>query len=150
MATAAPDATSLEDLAKKYCVHAQVWPQYSSVNGERCQVGYEVELLGSHSLDPSHVNPSCPLCLRAARTLLQIANAVIGRDGAQHQSDIPCEIYTHEGSIVCSPRLENRALVSVTIRIVRASDLIEKANERELEKMNSIKRRLSELGIHEL
>ncbi|HWR16071.1 MAG TPA: hypothetical protein VN577_14685 [Terriglobales bacterium] len=141
---------NLKELAEEYGVRIQVWPRYVSVNGERRQDGFDLELLGSHTIDPTHLDPSCTLCQRAAVALLRIAQQVTCDQDHPTQSGVRVEICPHEMSLVCSPRLENRPLVIVTINIFRRSEHIEHANEHELDVLNTLKKRLAELSIHEL
>lgn len=63
---------ALKGLVHAYNVSFQLWPEYNCENGERRQIGTEVELLGSHTSDPAHLNPSCCQChhVRAALALL--------------------------------------------------------------------------------
>src|SRR5512143_960243 len=64
---------NLSELVTTSDVLLQVWPVYSVRNRERVQVGFELELLGSHSLDPSHLDPGCPKCSRLRAALYGVA-----------------------------------------------------------------------------
>ena len=53
------------------------------IRGERRLVGYEVELIASHTSDLNHVDPTCPECRHVRSVLLEIAGLMPGEGELQ-------------------------------------------------------------------
>ena len=64
----------VQSLVTEYGVFWQFWPQFEQTHGERRLVGFEVELIGSHTSDLNHVDPACPTCRHVRSVLLAIAD----------------------------------------------------------------------------
>src|SRR6266567_4642802 len=142
--------STLKRLIEKYNIALQVWPRYTFDEGQRYQVGFEVELIGSHSLDPNHVYPSCTKCCRTRAALLLIAELVVEPAMALKECPLPCEIYSHPTSILWWPRYGNRSAVNISIKIGFVSDPEARVGKRELGVLNEVRHRLAELGAREL
>ena len=48
----------------EYGIFWELWPQFVGTGSERQSVGLEVELIGSHTMDANHLDPTCPMCRR--------------------------------------------------------------------------------------
>jgi hypothetical protein len=61
---ATPALNSLQSLVAEYGAFWQSWPQFEQICGERRLVGYEVELIASHTSDLNHGShmPGVPSC----------------------------------------------------------------------------------------
>ena len=68
----------VQSLVTEYGVFWQFWPQFEQTHGERRLVGFEVELIGSHTSDLNHVDPACPTCRHVRSVLLAIADLMPG------------------------------------------------------------------------
>ena len=99
-----------------YEIFWQLWPQFVGTGSERQSSGIEVELMGSHTPDLSHVDPACAFCRRVRSVILGIANAVM-EETVLKSRDLTCDIDSHANSILCLPALGNRSLVSVSIYV---------------------------------
>ena len=77
MATLSLNA-EVQSLVAEYGVFWQLWPQFEQTHGERCLIGFEVELIGSHTSDLNHVDPACPTCHHVRSVLLAIADFMPG------------------------------------------------------------------------
>ena len=108
---------NLNTMLNGYFVACSVWPVYLPMHGERRQIGFKVELLGSHSPDPHHLDPGCLTCDRVRFKLLAIAETTIASVAPNLQQSVRCEIQARGASILCWPRLGNRSFVSVSIGI---------------------------------
>ena len=75
MATSALNSR-VQSLVAEYGVFWQFWPQFEQTHGERRLVGFEVELIGSHTSDLNHLDPACPACRHVRSVLLAIADAM--------------------------------------------------------------------------
>lgn len=106
----------LQTVAAKYGIFWELWPQFAMMGSERQPVGFEVELLGCHTSDPAHLDPSCALCHGVRSALFAIANAVIEAMSFSSR-ELTYDVDAHANSITCSAALGNRPLVSVSINI---------------------------------
>jgi hypothetical protein len=75
---ATPALNSLQSLVAEYGAFWQSWPQFEQIRGGRHLVGYEVELIASHTSDLNHVDPTCPECRHVRSVLLEIAELMWG------------------------------------------------------------------------
>jgi len=144
MATVALNS-SVPGLVKEYGVFWQFWPQVEQTRGERRLVGFELELIGSHTSDLNHVDPACSSCHHVRSVLLQIANLLpagltFGRNFVTYRID------SHSNSILCLPVLGNRSAVWVSIYV-----LFNQVNapSGEMEPLDEVKTLLSRWGIHQ-
>ena len=121
MATTAVNSR-VESIVAAYGIFWQMWPQFEQVGGERCLVGIEVELIGSHASDANHLDPSCPMCHHVRSVLLDIAD-LMTKDDVDGNA-LRYDIDSHWNSIFCLPAFGNRAAVSVSINVSwsRATD----------------------------
>lgn len=94
----------------------QLWPQVEQGAGERHVIGFEVELIGCHKSEASHVDPSCRLCGRVRSELLAIAHAV-GKENGFNRDSASCRIDARSNAVLCLPALGNRSAVCVTFTI---------------------------------
>jgi hypothetical protein len=135
----------VQSLAIEYGVFWQLWPQFEQIDGERRLVGYEVELIGSHTSDLNHIDPACPACRHVRSVLLALADLVPGELALSRHS-LTYDIDSHSNSILCLPALGNRSAVSVSIYVSWS-----RANGSLLETdlMNGIKMSLNRWGIHQ-
>jgi hypothetical protein len=123
----------------------QLWPQFEQNAGERHVIGYELELIGYHKSDPSHVDPTCPMCQDVRSELLAIAHRMVQENGFRRESMI-YRIDPRSNAVLCLPALGNRSAVCVTVTIFwrRAEG---QAIETEL--LGTLKASLSKHGLHQ-
>jgi len=135
----------VQSLVTAYGVFWQLWPQFEQTHGERCLVGFEVELIGSHTSDLNHVDPACPTCRYVRSVLLAIADLMPGELTVSRNS-FTYNIDSHSNSIVCLPALGNRSAVWVSIYV-----FLNRANGQsyETDLLNEVKTFLNRLGIHQ-
>lgn len=100
----------------EYGVFCHQWPEFEQTDGERRLVGLEVELIGSHASNNSHLDPSCRLCHRVRLVLLGIAYLMV-EDLKGSGNSLTYNVDSHSNSILCLPALGNRAAVSVSINV---------------------------------
>jgi hypothetical protein len=135
----------VQSLITEYGVFWQFWPQFEQAHGERCLVGFEVELIGSHTSDLNHVDPACPTCRHVRSVLLAIAELMPGELTLSRNS-FTYNIDSHSNSIVCLPALGNRSAVWVSIYV-----FLNPANGQsyETEMLNEVKTFLKRWGIYQ-
>jgi len=135
----------VQSLVTEYGVFWQSWPQFEQRHGERRLVGFEVELIGSHPSDLSHLDPGCSKCRNVRTVLLMIANLLPGE--ARLGED--CLIYdvdSHSNSILRLPALGNRSAVSVSVYVYWSRS---NGQSFETDLLTEIKTFFSRWGIHQ-
>ncbi len=134
------------ELVTKSDVLLQTWPVYSLRNKERVQVGFELELLGSHSVDPGHLDPGCPECCRLRAALYGVAGHFAHEANLNGQGPLFCTV-TSPSSIVCLQRYNNRAFVRVSMELHARSDVA--LGPSEIARINELRARMRDRGIRE-
>lgn len=94
-----------------------VWQAHVPNNGTGSEPAAEVELIGSHTSDPSHLDPSCPACRRLRSELLSIAQKAVQRVASAVSAGITFDVYADPACIVCSPGDGQRPCVTVSIYV---------------------------------
>jgi hypothetical protein len=135
----------VQSLVTEYGVFSQFWPQFEQTHGERRLAGFEVELIGSHTPDLNHVDPSCPTCGHVRSVLLAIADLMPG-ELSLNRNSLTYDIDSHSNSIVRLPALGNRSAVWVSIYV-----FLPRANSQspETDLLNEVKTFLDRWGIHQ-
>ena len=135
----------VQSLVTEYGVFWQFWPQFEQTHGERRLVGFEVELIGSHTSDLNHVDPACSRCRNVRAVLLSIAN-LVPADLAVHVNSLTYNIDSHSGSILCLPALGNRSAVWVSIYLFWSRS---NGQSFETDLLTEVRALLNEWGIHQ-
>lgn len=99
-----------------------VWQAHAPNNGTGRESAIEVELVGSHTSDPSHLDPSCPACRRLRSELLAIAQEAVRRVASAASAGVTFDFYADPTCIVCSPGDGQRPCVTVSIYMSSRSD----------------------------
>ena len=135
----------VQSLVAEYSVFWQFWPQFEQKHGERRLVGFEVELIGSHTSDLNHVDPGCPACRHVRSVLLSIAELILG-ELTLGRNLLTYSIDSHSSSILCLPALGNRSAVWVSIYFS-----LNRANGQSFETdlLDEVKTFLNRSGIHQ-
>jgi hypothetical protein len=136
---------NLTELVTQYNIFCKVWPESVVADGAIRQVGFELELFGSHSAAADHLDPSCATCEQVRAALLAVARSFV----PSSVKSVRYEIDTHSGSIICVPALRNCAFVTLSIRILHARGFDQPIDDFEITCLKQIKVRLAGLGIRE-
>ena len=134
----------LESIIAAYGIFWQMWPQVEQIGGERRLIGLEVELIGFHASEASHVDPSCSMCHHVRSVLLDIAQLITNDD--VDGNALWYDVDSHWNSIFRLPALGNRAAVSVSITI-SWSGTADQAFETDLQ--SKIKAFMDRYSIHQ-
>jgi len=135
----------VQSVVADYGVFWQLWPQFEQTGGERRLAGFEVELIGSHNSELSHVDPGCPMCHRVRSVLRGIADLML-REGVLNRDSLACSIDSHANSVLCLPALANRSAVSVSVHIFWSHP---QGQALETDLLATIKTSLAKPGIHQ-
>ena len=141
--------TCLEEMLHEFGVFWHAWPVYVWVHGERRQIGVELELTGSHSQDPEHLDPDCAECQRVRSVLVAAAEHITERLSSAQQTQTSWEIEPHYSDIVSSPSLGYRPCVTVSICITQNDVGESPADLSDTPVVENLRRCLLELRIPE-
>ncbi len=135
----------LQPVVKQYTIFCELWPLHDVRGGERQRVGVEVELIGSHTTENTHIDPACPKCIRLRSLLLVVAQSLVAEITSNSRS-ITYHIDSHTNSILCLPASGNRSFVSVSLNVFWSDKGCSRLEEGVL---NKIKASLNTLGIRQ-
>jgi hypothetical protein len=136
---------NLTELVRDYNICCDVRPKYVGTGGERRQVGFDLELLGSHSSDRYHLDPTCPMCERVRAALLAVTGMIVPKSG----KSVRYEIDAYSKSIMWTSTLGNRPFLTLSIRIVNWQWFDQPIDRCEISPLIQIRERLVELGVRE-
>jgi hypothetical protein len=132
----------LEDLVRRYQVCWDVWPEEVMVDGKRRQIGYVIELAGTHP-QVKEPSPGSQCCKEVFTALLWISEYVLPPECGQ-----PSEynIDPYKQRITYSRRRGLRPDVGLTIHMVHREGLgpVDECEQRCLDKMEN---RMTGLGV---
>ena len=135
----------LRDLVQRYRVCWEVWPDYLMLAGRKQQIGFQLELSGTHEAGTEHPTPGCQHCRKVFAALQVIAVHILPREERPSVYDIE----SFEPAIHYSPARGNRPEVSLTIRIGHREHFDRPVDECEVRCLEEMKQRLRELGASE-
>lgn len=133
--------TRLKDLVELFRVCWEAWPEEIFV-GSRRQIGYALELIGTHKAGVEHPEPGCEHCHDVFRALREIAEWVLPRETRPSVY----EIQTYDQSLSYSPARRNRPDVILTIKILHRDGFERPVDECENRCLKEMEERLRELG----
>ncbi len=135
----------LTELAKRYRLCWEVWPEYVYVGEERRQVGFQVELCGTHEPGVEHPEPGCPDCQRIFAALHEIAEWILPRE----RRPSTYKIGPYDQAIRYTRVRGNRPDVTLTIKIVHREGFERPVDACEVRCLKEMQERLKELGAQE-
>jgi hypothetical protein len=129
-----------------FAVFWHVWPYRTVIDREVRQIGFELELMGSHCLDPNHLNPGCPQCRRVRSALLVVAKHLTDHVFPNLEESLTYDIEPHPTSVVYSA---NRACVTLSIIVMRRHAFDRAMDGSDNFVLGNVKKSMAELGITE-
>ena len=134
MTTSANQLMELRPLVERYRVCWDVWPEYVMVGSERRQIGFELELSGTHAPGAHNPTPGCAYCKEVFSALLSIAEWIRPAEGRPTRYDFqPYEMKIHY-----SQNRSFRPDVNLSIKILHRQggfDLVDPCEKRCLSEM---------------
>lgn len=140
----AQETSSLADLVKRYEVCWEVWPEYLLVNGKERQVGFELELCGTHEAG-NHIGPGCPACRRIYSALLSVSKWILPKE----ERPSMYEVGPYDQSIRYSLVRGNRPDITLKVTILHRRGFDQPVDDCEVRCLKEMKERLTELGACE-
>ena len=135
----------LKELVKQFRVSWEAWPEYAVVDRERRQIGFTLDLYGTHEPGTGHIDPGCRHCHRVFAALRVIADWILPRDERPSRY----EIESYNPSISYSPARGNRPDLTLTIRIQHREGFERPVDACEVRCLEEMKQRLREVGACE-
>ena len=136
----------LKNLVERFRVCWKVWPELIYIKGEKRQIGYELELSGTHEPWVEHPEPGCEHCQRVYLALRQIAEWILPKEKRPSRY----EIAPFDQSIRYTPSHGNRPDVLCVIKIVHRHEWDQPVDECEERCLEEMEQRLSGLGAGHL
>ena len=137
----------LREISRTHKVCYEVCPEWSIKDGQRIQIGFELELCGISSNDKCpHPVPGCPFCWRAYDEVREIAEWILPREERPSRY----EIQAFDRALHVAPtKRQRRNEIIVRIVIMHRSDFNRAVDDCESRCLREMRDRLSELGIDE-
>lgn len=135
----------LRELVERFRVCWEVWPEYHMVGREKRQIGFALELYGTHEDGAEHTESGCPECQRVLAALHVIAGWIVPKE--IRPSYYPLEPYRE--AISCSPARGNRPDITLTVKIIHREGYERPVDACEVRCLKEMKQGLRELGTCE-
>lgn len=144
-ATGESTIEELRELVGRYRVCWEVWPEYLYVQKERRQVGFQLELCGTHEPEVEHPEPGCPDCQRIFVALRAIADWILPSE----KRPSTYEIGPYDQAIRYSSVRRNRPDVTLTVKILHREGFERSVDACEVRCLKEMQQGLKELGACE-
>lgn len=145
MITTEQDPSVVKDLVQRFQVCWEAWPEYFVVGHEKRQIGFGLELYGTHDDGKVHTEPGCPECQHVFAALHVIAGWIVPKE--IRPSTYALEPYRQ--SLSYSPARGNRPDVTLTIKIIHREGYERPVDACELRCLHEMEERLRHLGAPE-
>jgi hypothetical protein len=137
------DVERLKSLVRRFSVCWDTWPEETYVQHVKRQIGFGIELAGTHEAGVEHPTPGCLHCQRVYTALKQIAEWILPREIRDSHYDLS----DFDQSIGYLPAHGNRPDVTLTIRIQHRERFKEPVDACEKRCLQEMEQRLMELGV---
>lgn len=135
----------LTEVVTHYRVCWEVWPELLYTNHKQQQVGFELELSGTHQLEGQCSGPGCPGCKQVFLALHAIAEYILPAEGRPSRY----EIGPYEKVVRFSAARGNRPDVILAVKVLHRRGLDQPVDPCEVRDPEEMKSRLRELGACE-
>jgi hypothetical protein len=137
--------TKLKESVEKFQVCWEVLPDRYPLKNEIRQIGYVLELTGTHEAGVEHPSPACVHCRHIWRALEGIAHWIIPKEYRETE----CDVAAFDQSIQYNPDRTFRPEVSLRIRLIHRSGFDRPVDGCEVRCLNEMKDKLSEIGARD-
>lgn len=145
MPSATPKPQDIRELVERFHVCRDVWPDYTFINHEKRQLGFELDLSGSPQDEEKNPEPGCEKHLEIYQALVRIAEEVL----PPASKDTAYQLEPYDQGIQYSPRRGNRPEVILRIRILRRKAFEQPVDAAEFQYMEDLQKQLEEWGIRQ-
>jgi hypothetical protein len=137
------ESNRIRELVRRHKVCWEVQPEYHiDREGKKIQIGFELQLTGTHHEPKEPPSPGCPECVKVYSDLLQIAESILPK--ADRKSRY--EISVFDSSIRYSSRRKFRGEMSLSIRILHKGKFDDSTDDCQVECLEEMEGKLKELG----
>ena len=142
-AAAGQELAHLRDLVAKHKICWEVWPEcHQDRNGRKIQIGFELDLVGTH-YQPSHLpNPGCDECVKVYNALWEIAVWILPQEKRLSRYEI--QIFDH--ALRYTPSRKLRPEVTLALKILHAEEFDRPVDVCEQKCLNEMQQKLRQLG----
>jgi len=141
-ASVSSSVQELREVVRHYRVCWEVWPESIWMQNHSRQIGYQLELYGTHEAGVEHVSPGCPACQQLYVALRAVAEWILPKE----RRPSTYEIGAYDQAIRYSPARRNRPDVTVRIRILHREDFESPVDACEVRCLQEMQEHLRELG----
>ena len=135
----------LQELVRRCKVCWEVWPEYHiDRDGKKIQIGFELNLIGTHGHSEKITEPGCPECMKIYEDLGRIAHWIIPKE----ERDNLYEIEVFDASIRYSSQRRFRPEVILTIKILHREGFDRPTDSHEVQVLKEMEEKLEKLGAH--
>ncbi len=145
MSTTEVTPSVLKELVERFQVCWEVWPEYAMVGHEKRQIGFALDLYGTHEDGAEHTEPGCPECQRVFAALHVLAGWVVPKE--IRASYYPLEPYRQ--TISYSPARRNRPDITLTIKVIHREGYERPVDACEVRCLHEMEEELRNLGAPE-
>jgi hypothetical protein len=146
MNTEKPSPAELKRLVERHQVCWEVWPEETiNRDGHRAQIGFELDLLGTHDHPADPPTPGCDECAAVYVDLEKIARAILPE--GERESDY--EIGAFDSSIRFPPEREFREEITLPIRIIHREGFDRPVDACEVRCLREMESKLEALGAQQ-
>lgn len=139
----------LKEIARTHQTCYEVWPEWSTKDGRKMQIGFELQICGVNEHveeNGNHPVPGCPRCFRTFSELQQIAEWILPLEERPSRYDIQ----GFDRALHQAPsKRQRRSEVVVTIVIMHRNDFNRPVDDCESRCLKEMRERLSQLDIQE-
>ncbi len=135
----------LKELVRQHKVCWEVWPEYHiDREGKRIQIGFELELMGTHYRPEHSPEPDCNECAKVYQELKRIAQWITPKE----ERDSYYEIGVFDASIHYASQRKFRKEVTLSIKIMHREGFDRPTDACEVRCLTEMEEKLQKLGAH--
>jgi len=132
----------VKGLVERFQVCWEAWPEYLMVGHEKRQIGFVLDLYGTHEDGAEHTEPGCAECRRVLAALHVLAGWIVPQE--IRPSYYPLEPYRE--TLSYSPARGNRPDITLTIKVVHREGYERPVDACELRCLHEMEGLLQDLG----
>jgi hypothetical protein len=136
----------IKEMVLQHKVCWEVGPEYHiNKKSERIQIGFELDLIGTHYHPIKTPLPGCDECVKVYEDLKRIAQWIMPKE----ERDSRYEIRIFDSSIKYAPKRKLRKDITLTIKILHREGFDRPLDACEVECVKEMQKKLKELGVPE-
>ncbi len=136
--------SKLKEFVERFQICWEALPDYYYVKKEKRQIGFTLELTGTHEQGVEHPEPGCQHCHHVRLALQEIADWILPKE----RRDSDYDIIPYDQSIQYTAVRKFRPDVSLRICIRHRSGFDRELDECEVRCLREMTQRLTEIGAH--